>query len=81
MRDCVYSGCMALLVGVEGFPMGTTCHVQQRLHNKWHVIVEGIDKYEDLFLDEQNLSRITPEDEWVVDMYRGGDSSLVIFVW
>ena len=77
MRDCVYSGCMALLVGVEGFTMGTTCHVQQKMHGKWHVVAEGIDAYVDLFLDEEHLSRITPDDEWVVDRYRGGDACKV----
>lgn len=71
-RDKVYTGCIALLVGVEGYPMGSTVHVQQKMHGKWHCIAEGKTEYEDLFLDEDNLSRVTPDDEWIVELYEKG---------
>lgn len=56
MRDCVYGGCIALLVGVEGHKMGSTVYVQGKVKDKWHCVAEGTVEYEDLFIDEENLS-------------------------
>ncbi len=78
--DCVFGGCIAIVFGLDDeYPMGATVHVQHRIDENpiWFCIYDcPVDGYKEVYLDEKNLSRVTPEDEDTIERYWGSNGGV-----
>lgn len=77
--DRVFSGCMAIVFGLDDeYPWGTTVHVQHRVDENpiWFCVYEDVEGFRDVYIHEENLSRITPEDDDTIERYWAGNGGV-----
>lgn len=74
----ITEGCMAIVVGLP-YPYTIIAHVHGKTaEGLWECLLNSpMHHYQEAFISEEFLSRITQSDEWVVEMYARGVDGVI----